>query len=265
VTAISANLVKELRDRTGAGMMECKRALQETGGDIEAAITLLREKGMASAAKRAGRATTEGRVSARVEGDRGTMVAVGCETEPVGNNEEFSAFVEKVLDLVDAEGAGAEAELDEERQQLAGRLGENIVIVGVATFEAVPGGIVHAYVHPPANKLGVLVQLRGGADDLARKVAMQIAAQNPQWISREDVPAETVASERDIYLNSDAVQSKPEQAREKIVEGMLNKRFFGANVLTDQEWIHDGSKTVGEALQEAGAEVLEFERFSVAG
>jgi elongation factor Ts len=265
VTVISASLVKELRDRTGAGMMDCKRALEETGGDVEAAITRLREKGMASAAKRAGRATTEGRVAARVEGDRGTMVAVGCETEPVAQNDEFAAFVEKVLDLVDAEGAGAEAELDEERQQLAGKLGENIVVVGVATFEAVPGGIVHAYIHPPANKLGVLVQLRGGDDGLARKVAMQVAAQNPQWISREDVPAETVAAERDIYLNSDEVQSKPEQTREKIVEGMLNKRFFGANVLADQEWIHDGSKTVGQALQDAGAEMLELERFSLTG
>jgi elongation factor Ts len=265
VTVISASLVKELRDRTGAGLMDCKRALEETGGDVEAAITLLREKGMASAAKRAGRATTEGLVLARVEGDRGTIVAVGSETEPVSKNEEFRAFVEKVLDLVDTEGAGAEAELDEERQQLSGKLGENIVVVGVATFEAVAGGIVHAYIHPPANKLGVLVQLRGGGNELARRVAMQIAAQNPQWISREDVPAEVVAEEREIYLNSDEVQSKPEQAREKIVDGMLNKRFFGANVLADQEWIHDGSKSVGQALQDAGAEVLEFERFSLAG
>jgi elongation factor Ts len=123
---------------------------------------------------------------------------------------------------------------------------------------------VTAYAHPPANKLGVLLQLRGGDEDLGRKLAMHIAASNPQWIGRGDVPEDALASERQIYRNSDEVLSKPEQAREKIVEGMLNKRFFGANVLTDQEWIHDSSKTVGQALGESGAEVLEFERFALA-
>ena len=111
----------------------------------------------------------------------------------------------------------------------------------------------------------MLVQLRGGNEDLGRKLAMHIAASNPQWIDRDTVPEETLSTERDIYTNSDEVQSKPEQAREKIVEGMLNKRFFGANVLVDQEWIHDSSKTVGQALKESGAEVVDFQRFSVAG
>jgi elongation factor Ts len=264
--AISASLVKELRDQTGAGMMDCKRALEETGGDVEAARRLLREKGMADAAKRAGRATTEGRVGYRIsDGSKGTMVAVGCETEPVSNNDEFQAFAEKVLDLVEAEGPGAEEQLDEERQQLAAKLGENIVIAGAARFEVVDGGIVQAYAHPPANKLGVLVQVRGGSDELARKVAMHIAASAPQWISREDVPEATVAAERDVYASTDTVQSKPEQAREKIVEGMLNKRFFAQQVLADQDWIHDPGSSVGTVLAAEGAEVLEFERFSVAG
>jgi elongation factor Ts len=110
----------------------------------------------------------------------------------------------------------------------------------------------------------VLVQVRGGSVEIARKVAMHIAALNPQWIGREDVPEEDVESERQIFLATDEVRSKPEQAREKIVEGMLNKRFFGANVLVDQEWIHDSSKKVGQALAEEGAEVLEFERFALA-
>ena len=109
----------------------------------------------------------------------------------------------------------------------------------------------------------MLVQLRGGDDDLGRKLAMHIAASSPQWIAREDVPADAVTAEREIYANSDEVQSKPEQAREKIVDGMLNKRFFGANVLVDQDWIHDTAKTVGAALKEAGAEVLEFQRFQL--
>jgi elongation factor Ts len=264
---ISAALVKELRDRTGAGMMDCKRALQETNGDIDAAVTLLRERGMAQAAKRAGRETTEGKVGYRLadDGSKGTMVAVGCETEPVSNNDEFLAYAKKVLELVEEKGVGAESELEDERIALSAKLGENIAVAGGARFEAVDGGLVSAYAHPPANKLGVLVQVRGGDADFARKLAMHIAASSPQWIGREDVPEETVASEREIYANTDEVQSKPEQAREKIVDGMLNKRFFGANVLADQEWIHDSSKSVGQALKEAGAEVLEFERFALSG
>jgi elongation factor Ts len=263
---ISAALVKELRERTGAGMMDCKRALQETNGDMEAAIVLLRERGMAQAAKRAGRETTEGKVGYRVSDDnkKGTMVAVGCETEPVSNNDEFMAWAKKVLEAVEAAGVEAASDLEDERVELSAKLGENIVVAGAARFEAVDGGIVAAYAHPPANKLGVLLQLRGGDADLGRRLAMHIAASNPQWISRDDVPGDALSAEREIYANSDEVQSKPEQAREKIVDGMLNKKFFGANVLVDQEWIHDSSKTVGQALKEAGAEVLEFERFALA-
>jgi elongation factor Ts len=248
-------------------MMDCKRALQETNGDMDAAVTLLREKGMAQAQKRAGRETTEGLVGYRLAGDnkKGTMVAVGCETEPVSKNDEFQAFAKKVLEVVDAGGIDAAAELEAERVELGVKRGENIVIAGAARFEAVNGSSVAAYAHPPANKLGVLLQVRGGDADLGRKLAMHIAASNPRWISREDVPEAEVVAEREIYANSDEVQSKPEQAREKIVDGMLNKRFFGANVLTDQEWIHDTSKTVGQALKESGAEVLEFERFALAG
>ena len=264
---VPAKLVKELRDKTGAPMMDCKRALQEADLDFDAAERWLRERGIAQAAKRAGRETTEGLVGYRLadDGSKGVMVAVGCETEPVSKSDEFQSFAKSVLEAVDANGAGAESALENDRVELAAKLGENIVVVGSAHYEAVNGERVSAYAHPPANKLGVIVQLRGGDPDLGRKIAMHIAASNPQWIDRTVVPAEKLNEERDIYLSSDEVQSKPEQAREKIVEGMLNKRFFGANVLVDQEWIHDSSKTVGQALQEAGAEVVDFERFSVAG
>jgi elongation factor Ts len=267
MTVISASLVKELRDRTGAGMMDCKRALQDTNGDLEQAVVLLREKGMANAAKRAGRATTEGKVGYRVasDGTRGTIVAVGCETEPVSNNDEFLEFAKKVLELVETNGPGAEQELETERAELSGKLGENIAFAGAARFEAVDGAVIDGYAHPPANKLGVLVQLRGGDNDLARKLAMHIAASAPRFIGRDDVPEAEVTAEREIYANSDEVQSKPEQAREKIVEGMLNKRFFAANVLVEQPWIHDTGQTVGQALAGSGAEVLEFERLSLTG
>jgi elongation factor Ts len=267
MTGISAALVKELRDQTQAPMMDCKRALQDTSGDIEAAKRLLRERGMASAEKRAGRVTTEGKVGYRIadEGKRGTMVAVGCETEPVSNNDEFLAFAKKVLEAVEGDGPEAAESLDEERKALSGKLGENIVVAGTARFEAVDGALIEGYAHPPANKLGVLVQVRGGSGDVARKIAMHIAASAPQWVGREDVPDEVVTSEREIFSNSDEVLSKPEQAREKIVEGMLNKRFFADRVLTEQTWIHDTAKTVGQALAEDGAEVLEFERFALTG
>jgi elongation factor Ts len=267
MTGISAALVKELRDQTGAPMMDCKRALVDTNGDLEAAKRLLRERGMASAEKRAGRATTEGKVGYRIGDDakRGTMVAVGCETEPVSNNDEFLAFAKKVLEAVEADGPDAAEGLDEERKLLSGKLGENIVVAGTARFEAVDGGLIEGYAHPPANKLGVLVQVRGGSGDIARKIAMPVAASAPQWVGREDVPDDVVQSEREIFANSDEVLSKPDQAREKIVEGMLNKRFFADRVLTDQPWIHDTGKTVGQALSEEGAEVLEFERFALTG
>jgi elongation factor Ts len=258
MTEISAQLVKELREQTGAGMMDCKRALQETGGDIEAAKRLLRERGMAAAGKRAGRQTTEGLVGYTLadDGSRGTIVGVGCETEPVSKNDEFRAFAEKALKTADAEGTGALEGLEAERAELVAKLGENITIAGAA---------IEGYAHPPANKLGVLVQVRGGSKELARRVAMHIAASAPQWISRDDVPEEMVATERDIYASSEEVQSKPEQAREKIVEGMLNKRFFAAQVLVDQPWIHDAGQTVGQVLAGEGAEVLEFERLALAG
>jgi elongation factor Ts len=267
VTAISAALVKELRDQTGAGMMDCKRALVETNGDLEAARTLLRERGMASAGKRAGQATTEGKVGYRIADDRsrGTMVAVGCETEPVSNNAEFLAFAEKVLAAVEAGGPGAEQALDEERLELAGKLGENIAFVGAVRFEAVDGAVIEGYAHPPAHKLGTLLQVRGSSDQLPRRLAMHIAASAPQWINREDVPEDVVTAEREIFANSDEVGSKPEQAREKIVEGMLNKRFFAERVLAEQPWVHDTSKSVGDVLAEENAEVLEFERFALAG
>ena len=265
--AISASLVKELREQTGAPMMDCKRALQDANGDIEAAKRLLRERGQASAAKRAGRATAEGIVLLKTGDGRGSLVAIGCETEPVSKNEELRAFAERVLEAAYSTYLAEKVDdLEVERNDLIAKIGENIVIVGTVTFEAVDGGaVIEGYVHPPANKLGVLVQLRGGSPDLARKLAMHVAASAPQWIGRDDVPEDVITSEREIFTNSDEVQSKPEQAREKIVEGMLNKRFFADRVLTEQQWIHDTGKTVGQALGEERAEVLEFERFALVG
>ena len=267
MTEITATLVKELRDATGAPMMDCKRALQETNGDLEAARTILRERGMAQAAKRADRSTTEGLVGYRLENGRGSMVAVGSETEPVSKNDEFQDFAKKVLEAVVAEGPAAVDSLEDERVDVAAKLGENIVVVGAERYEAGPGETLGAYTHPPANKIGVLVKLEGGNEELARQLAMHISFAAPEWTTREDVPAEVVEAEKQVYLNSDELEGKPEQAKEKIVEGMLTKRFFAAQpggALTEQPWIHEASKTVGTALSEAGARVVAFRRFSVA-
>ena len=268
MSEIPAKLVKELRDATGAGMMDCKRALEETGGDLDAARTLLREKGLASAGKRAGRETTEGLVGFIVEGGRGSIVGIGCETEPVSKSDEFQDFGSKVLRAVHADGPLAVESYETERMELIAKLGENIVVVDPQRFEASNGEVLAGYAHPPANKIGVLVELDGGSEELARQLAMHISFAAPQWTTRDDVPADLLDAERSIYENTDEVQSKPEAAREKIVDGMLNKRFFAAvpgGALVEQAWIHEPSKTVGQALSEAGASVARFARISVAG
>jgi elongation factor Ts len=267
-TTINASLVKELRDATGAGMMDCKRALEETEGDLDAARTLLRERGMASAGKRAGRETTEGLVGYVLDGNVGSIMGIGCETEPVSKSDEFQELGAKVLRAVHADGPEAVESFEDERIQLIATLGENIVFVSPQRFEAPEGNVLAAYAHPPANKIGVLVELTGGSEELARQLAMHISFAAPEWTTRNDVPADVLASERSIYENTDEVQSKPEAAREKIVDGMLNKRFFAAvpgGALVEQAWIHDPSKTVGQALSEAGASVARFARISVAG
>jgi elongation factor Ts len=142
------------------------------------------------------------------------------------------------------------------------------VLVGAERFDAPEGNVLGGYAHPPANKIGVLVELAGGTEVLARQLAMHISFAAPEWTTRDDVPAEVLAAERSIFENSDEVRSKPEAAREKIVDGMLNKRFFAATpggALVEQAWIHEPSKTVGQAMQDAGASVVRFARVSVAG
>ncbi len=259
---IPARLVKELRDATGAPMMDCKRALEEADGDVADARRILREKGIASAGKRADRETSEGKVIARTEDDRGTIVAVGCETEPVANNAEFLSFARKLLERVDAEGPAAAEDLEAERVELAGKLGENIVVRGATRLQASNGEVVAAYVHPPAEKIGVLVRAIG-SPELARRLAMHISFADPRYRTRAEVPEEDVAAEREIYEKLPELAEKPERVRGQIVDGKLRKEFFAENVLAEQAWIHDPSKKVGQALEDAGAEVVEFVRYAV--
>src|SRR5262249_47314982 len=179
---ISASQVKELRERTGAGIMDCKRALEETNGDVDEAAKLLREKGIAQAAKRSGRETTEGKVALDIDQAIAAMVAVGCETEPVSNNEEFLIFVERVLDAVAKHGPQAVEEREDERVELSAKLGENIVVRDVVRFEAKEGEVLTGYVHPPANKIGVLVHGKGNPD-IAYQLAQHISWTSPLYLT----------------------------------------------------------------------------------
>lgn len=260
-TQIPAVQVKELRDLTGAGMMDAKRALVETNGDLDAARQLLREQGLASAGKRAGRETSEGTVLARVDGSRGAIIAVGCETEPVSGNEEFLAFAQHLLDVVWAEGSDAADGLEDERVELVAKLGENVAVVGAERYDAADE-VVADYIHPPARKIGVLVHAKA-TSELARMLAMHIAAARPQYLTRDEIPEQEIAEERSVYEKLPEVESKPEDVRPKIVEGMLAKRFFAATVLLDQPWVHDPNLTVAKALAERDAEVRAFVRYNV--
>jgi len=263
MTEITAAMVKELRDATSAGMMECKRALQETDGDFDEAVKLLRERGMASAAKRADRATSEGKVAVLVRDGVGAIAAVGCETEPVSGNDDFLAFVEKVLQTVF--DGGDPAAHEEERVALSARLGENIQVVGAKRMEASGGEALSHYVHSPANKVGALVRTRGGDPQVARSLALHLTFARPTYGSRDEVPQELVAAEREILANSDEVLAKPEGVREKIVEGQLQKRFYGESVLSEQTWYRadESTATVGSYLAEKKVELLDYAWYSV--
>ena len=261
-TAISASQVKELRERTGAGMMDCKRALEETRGNVEEAAKLLREKGIAQAAKRSGRETTEGKVALDVDEAVAAMVAVGCETEPVSNNQEFLIFVQRVLNEVEKDGPQAAQELEDERVELTAKLGENVVVRDAVRFEAGEGEVLTGYVHPPAYKIGVLIHGRGHPD-IAYQLAQHIAWTRPLYRNRAEVPEAEINAEREIYSKQPDLAGKPADVQSKIIEGKVQK-WIAEITLEEQEWIHESKKKVGAALKEAEFEVIEFRRFALA-
>jgi elongation factor Ts len=218
---------------------------------------------MASAAKRAGRTTSEGRVATVVEGETGAIAAVGCETEPVSKNDDFLAFVDKALRTVFERGEEASSALEDERAELSGRLGENIQLAGAKRMDAGEGETFAAYVHPPAQKIGVLLKAKGGTPELARQLAMHISFSRPTFSTRDEVPSDLVQSEREILARLPEVEDKPEEIRERIVEGMLNKRFYSESVLGEQPWIHDTSLTVAKALEQGGLDLVDYAWYSV--
>jgi elongation factor Ts len=192
------------------------------------------------------------------------IVAVGCETEPVSNTEAFLSFVETLLEAVEADGPAAVAGLEDQRLELIAQLGENVEIAGTERFEAAEGELIAEYVHPPAEKIGVLVRVKGSDPAAARRLAMHISFAAPRFRGVDEVPEEELANERAIYENQPDVQSKPEEVRAKIVEGRLRKEFLSAVALSEQSWIHDPSLTAGKALEDAGLAVVEFVRYALA-
>jgi elongation factor Ts len=219
---------------------------------------------MASAAKRADRATSEGKVGVMVRENVGAIAAIGCETEPVSNNDDFLGYAERVLRTV-FEGGDA-ASLEAERVELAGRLGENIQVVGTKRMEAGDGEALSFYVHSPANKVGALVRTKGGDAAAARSLALHLTFARPTYATRDEVPQELVDAEREVLSRSEEVLSKPENVRDKIVEGQLNKRFYGESVLTEQTWYRadESTGTVAQYLKERGIELLDFAWYAVA-
>lgn len=288
MTQISAKLVADLRGRTGAGMMDCKKALEETGGDVEKAVDLLRAKGIAKAEKRAGRQATEGQIVTIIspDGKTGTLVEVNCETDFVGRNDEFKALTQGLAEHVAADasvdgivivgsegaylnGAAKGGTLGEVVKAASAKTGENVVMRRIARFVA-PSGIVGAYLHHN-GKVGVLVEVAGGSGDavmnLAKSVAEHIAAGVPTVavaVDKDGVPAELVEREKAIFVEQAAASGKPANIIEKMVQGRVDK-FYSEVTLVNQLWVRDDSKTIGQMVKEAGAglSITRFARFQM--
>ncbi|MDO6476550.1 translation elongation factor Ts [Alteromonas sp. 1_MG-2023] len=265
--AVTAALVKELRERTGAGMMDCKNALVEANGDIELAIENMRKSGQAKAAKKAGRIAAEGVILTQVENNRATMMEVNCETDFVARDEGFLSFGNKILAVAHAGNINSveelnEAELDgakviEVRDALVAKIGENISPRRVINVE---GDNLGAYVH--GGRIGVIAILNGGDEELAKDVAMHVAAASPQFVKPEQVPAEVVEKEKEIQVELAIQSGKPADIAEKMVAGRM-KKFTGEISLTGQPFVKDPSVSVGELLKSKGADVVNFIRFEV--
>ncbi|HKJ16231.1 MAG TPA: translation elongation factor Ts [Xanthomonadales bacterium] len=268
--AVTAAMVKDLRERTGAGMMECKKALVETGGDIDAAIEFLRKSGLAQADKKASRTAAEGKIALASSDDnhRAVLVEINCETDFVAKDANFLSFTQAVADnaltlgntdidaLMNTEINGATVE--QARQALVAKIGENVQVRRMVFCQT--DGTLGAYVH--GGKIGVLVDLDGQDASLARDLAMHIAAMSPEFVSADDVPEDIVAKEKEILIAQAADSGKPAEIIEKMVTGRLRKHL-SAITLLGQPFVKDSDITVEKLLSQAGASVSGFERLAV--
>lgn len=265
--AITANMVKELRERTGLGMMECKKALVDSNGDIELAIENLRKASGLKAAKKAGRTAAEGVVMARVaaDGSFGLLLEVNSETDFVARDDNFLGFATAVLEKAySAKQADVAAvmsgDLEAAREALVQKIGENISVRRIAAVSPA-AGVVGSYVHSN-NRIAVLVELKGGSVELARDIAMHVAAVNPQVVNPNQMPADLVEKEKDIIKSQPDMAGKPAEIVEKMVMGRISK-FLKESSLTEQPFVKDPDVTVGALAKKAGAEIVSFVRYEV--
>lgn len=269
---ITAQMVKELRERTGAGMMECKKALNESNGDLEKAVEILRERGLAAAAKKAGRVASEGLVETYISDDKksGSIVEINCETDFVSANEEFASLSKNIAKQVASTNAKTIDELIEEKYiadnnisikdavtALIAKLGENMAVRRFNRF-SIDKGVVHSYIHG-GGRIGVLVEVACEKESdevatVAKDVAMQVAAANPLFLSRNQVDNDTLAKEREIYKVQAMNEGKPEHIAEKMVEGRIQK-YYKENCLLEQVWIRNSDLTITKYLQEKSKEI----------
>ncbi|TAM23872.1 MAG: elongation factor Ts [Rhodanobacter sp.] len=271
MSTISAQLVKELRERSGAGMMECKKALVENNGDIDTAMEWLRKSGLAKADKKASRVAAEGRIVSAQKDGKAVLVEVNCETDFVAKDASFLKFSDNVADIALKSGAadidalkaaaypGADS-VEEAAKALIATIGEKIDVRRMARVAT--DGIIGSYIH--GGRIGVLVALKGGSEELAKGIAMHVAAMNPQYVRAEDVPAEFVAKEKEIALGqmTEKDKAKPAEILEKIISGKINK-IVSEVTLLGQPYVLDTNVSVGDALKKDGAEVVSVVRLAV--
>ena len=271
--AITASLVKELRERTGAGMMECKKALVDSNGDIDAAIDAMRKSGQAKAAKKAGRTAADGLVVVATtdDGKKAVMAEVNCETDFVAKDDNFSSFANAVAERALNSGVssvdelvqqplhdGEETTIEETREALIAKIGENMSVRRFVRMAS--SGLVCNYRH--GVRIGVLVDIEGGDEALGRDIAMHIAASNPLCVSEADVPAEKLEKEREIFRSQALESGKPENIVDKIIEGRVRK-YLEEVTLMGQAFVKDPDTTVGKLLEKSGAKVINFVRYEV--
>jgi len=271
--SISAAQVKELRERTGAGMMDCKKALAEADGDIEAAIEAMRKSGVAKAAKKAGRVAAEGGIFIETNdsGDLAVILEVNAETDFVANDDNFRAFANSVVQTILAERpadvetlnntqlSGGSETVEEARQQLILKIGENISVRRFMVYER-QGDHLASYLH--GSRIGVMVDLAGGSEDMARDIAMHIAASRPVCITEDQIPAETLQQEKDVFVAQAKESGKPDDIIEKMVTGRIAK-YKKEITLLGQPFVKDPDQSVGQLLESAGASVRHFVRYEV--
>ena len=268
--SISASLVKQLRERTGAGMMECKKFLVQTNGDLEEAVKEMRKAGGLKADKKADRIAAEGKIFVAKDNNQAVMLEVNSETDFVARDDNFvdlgnkvaaTALQTKAEDVAELAGkdlSGDSITVEEARQQLVAKIGENIQLRRLVHVNA--EGAIGTYLH--GAKIGVVVSLKNGSEDLAKDIAMHIAATNPIVVSKENVPNDAIENEREIFTAQARESGKPQEIIDKMIEGRISK-FVNEVSLTGQSFVKDPSKTVGQLLKENGAEVSSFVRYEV--